>query len=88
MIRSVKLKDQTTNLLAGALAHDVVEEDIGRAVPRGRGHGADHGVSGERRLEDFALKPPIQNMRRWRGEDLVEGHQGLGQVENENKKRQ
>ena len=29
--------------------HDVVEEDVGAAVPRGRGQGANDGVSSEGR---------------------------------------
>ena len=55
---------------AVALAHHVVEEHVGRAGSRGRGHGADDGVGGERGLHLVRLEPAVEDGSRRRGQDL------------------
>eukprot|EP00053_Salpingoeca_punica_P005848 m.56912 g.56912 ORF g.56912 m.56912 type:complete len:677 (+) comp13422_c0_seq2:93-2123(+) len=68
-------------LAARSLAHDVVQQHIGRAGVRRAAHGADDGVGRQRRLENLALKPPVQHVRGRRSEELVEGHKRLPVLE-------
>ncbi len=53
-----------------ALAHHVMEQDVGRPRHRGRRHRADDRVGRERHLELLRLEPAVENRSRRPGQDL------------------
>ena len=55
---------------AVALAHDVVEQHVGRARHRRRGERPDDGVGGQRRLQLLRLEPAVEDRPRRAGEDF------------------
>ena len=45
----------------------------------GAGHGSNAGIGGEGSFEWLRLKPLVQDLHSWRGEELVEGGNILAQ---------